>query len=105
MRRAIDGRAYNTETATLICDTGNDESVTDFRCEQSNLYVTKKGAHFISGNGGPLSRFSVPDGNGQRGGASVIPLSREQAFAEIQRCAGHNTDLITEFFGDMVTEA
>jgi|TARA_R110000744_G_scaffold68185_1_gene138675 hypothetical protein len=105
MQRIIDGKTYNTETATLICDTGNDESVADFAFERSALYVTKQGAYFVAGQGGPLSRFSVPDGNGQRGGASVIPLSREQAFEEAQRCAGHNTDLITEYFSDMVTEA
>ena len=105
MIRLLDGKTYNTNTATLICDTGNDESVTDFAFERSDLYVSKKGAYFVAGQGGPFSRFAVPDGNGQRGGASVIPLSREQAFEEVQSCVGYDPDLIRKYFSDMVTEA
>ena len=105
MKRIIDGKTYNTETAEIICDTGNDEYSTDFRHERSDLFVTKKGAYFVAGNGGALSRFAVPDGNGYRGGAGIIPLSRDEAFTEIQRCAGYDADLIAEYFGDMVMEA
>ena len=42
MKRIIDGKTYNTETAEKICDTGNDEYATDFRYENSALYITKK---------------------------------------------------------------
>lgn len=105
MKRIIDGRTYNTGTAEKICDTGNDEYSTDFRYENSALYITKKGAYFVAGDGGALSRFSAAKGNGYRGGAGIIPMSRAEAFAEIQRCAGYDTDLITEYFSDLVEEA
>tara|TARA_R110000787_G_scaffold206459_1_gene316664 strand:+ start:281 stop:598 length:318 start_codon:yes stop_codon:yes gene_type:complete len=105
MKRIIDGRTYNTGTAEKICDTGNDEYSTDFRYENSALYITKKGAYFIAGDGGALSRFSAAKGNGYGGGAGIIVLSRSKAFAEVQRCAGYDADLISEYFGDMVEEA
>tara|TARA_B100000959_G_C14641465_1_gene484457 strand:- start:55 stop:417 length:363 start_codon:yes stop_codon:yes gene_type:complete len=105
MKRTIDGKTYNTKTAEIICDTGNDESLTDFRYERSDLFVTRRGRYFVAGRGGSLSRFAVPDGNGRRGGAGIIPLTRDAAFAEIQHCAGYNTDLITKYFGDLVVEA
>jgi hypothetical protein len=35
----------------------------------------------------------------------IIPKSRAEAFAEIQRCAGDDTNLIAEYFGDMIEEA
>ena len=73
--------------------------------ENSALYVTKKGAYFIAGDGGALSRFSAAKGNGYGGGAGIIVLSRSKAFAEVQRCAGYDADLISEYFGDMVEEA
>ena len=92
MRRIIYGKTYNTKTAEIICDTGNDEYSTDFRHERSDLFVTKKGAYFIAGNGGALSRFAAPYGNGWQGDAGIIPLSRDEAFAEIQRCAGYDAD-------------
>ena len=101
MKRIIDGKTYNTKTAEMICDTGNDVSLTDFGYERSDLFVTKKGRYFVAGKGGSLSRFAVADGNGHRGGTGIIPLTRDEAFAEIQRCAGYNTDLITKYFGDM----
>jgi len=105
MKRVIDGKTYNTDTAEIICDTGNEAYSSDFRCENSDLFMTRKGAYFLAGRGGALSRFAVPDGNGYRGGAGVIPLSRDEAFAEIQRCAGYDADLITNYFSDMVQEA
>ena len=105
MKRIIDGKTYNTETAKKICDTGNDEYPTDFRYENSSLYITKKGAYFIAGDGGALSRFSVAEGNGYGGGAGIIVLSRDAAFSEVQRRAGYDTDLITEYFSDLVEEA
>ncbi|ANS02975.1 hypothetical protein [uncultured Mediterranean phage uvDeep-CGR0-AD1-C123] len=106
MKRIIDGKAYNTETAEIICDTGNNECLTDFRHERSNLFVTKKGAYFIAGEGGASSRFAVRYGNnGWQGDDGIIPLSRDAAFAEIQRCAGYDPDLITEYFGDLVEDA
>jgi len=106
MKRIINGKTYNTETAEIICNTGNDEYSSDFRYERSDLFVTRKGAYFIAGNGGALSRFAAPYGNnGWQGDAGIIPLSRDEAFAEIQRCAGYDADLITKYFGDMVMEA
>ena len=106
MKRIIDGRTYNTGTAEIICDTGNGEYSTDFRYENSDLFVTSKGAYFVAGYGGALSRFSVAEGNGYRGGAGIIPMSRAEAFSEIQQsCAEYDTDLIAKYFGDMVEEA
>ena len=58
MKRIIDGKTYNTETAEKICDTGNDEYATDFRYENSALYITKKGAYFIAG----IFRNTAPRG-------------------------------------------
>jgi len=111
MKRTIDGKTYNTKTAEILCDTGNDESLTDFRYERSDLFVTRRGRYFVAGRGGSLSRFAVPDGNGRRGGAGIIPLTRDAAFAEIRFCAGNIggdpkvADLITKYFGDLVVEA
>ena len=105
MKRIIDGKTYNAETAKLICETGNNEYSTDFRYENSRLYVTRKGAYFVAGDGGALSRFSVAEGNGYRGGAGIIPMSRAEAFAEIQQCTRYDDNLIAKYFGDMVEEA
>lgn len=103
MKRIIDGKTYNTDTASRICDTSNDYYQSDFNVENSDLYVTKRGSYFIAGSGGARSRFAqcVPDG--YCGGDGIIPISREDALAE---CEMHgSTDDIEKFFGDMVEEA
>ena len=106
MKRIIDGKTYNTETATKVCDTGNDLGVTDFGHEDSALYVTKKGAFFIVGNGGPMSRFARAESqNSWSGGSGMIPLDRGEAFEETMRCAGDWPEKIEEHFSDMIEDA
>ena len=104
MKRIINGKTYNTETATLICDTSNEYNRSDFKHEDSDLFVTRKGAYFIAGSGGCLSRFARSvSGRIRTNGAGIIPISREDARAECERHG--STDDIEEFFGDMVEEA
>ena len=103
MKRIIDGKTYNTKTATLICDTSNEYSRSDFKFESSDLYVTKKGAYFIAGSGGALSRFARRVSDGYCGGEGIIPISREDALSECERHG--DTDDAAEFFGGMLTDA
>ena len=103
MKRIINGKTYNTETATLICNTSNEYSSSDFKFEDSELFVTKKGAYFIAGKGGCLSRFAHSVFNGWVGSNGIIPISRENALAECERHG--SIDDIEEFFADMVEDA
>src|SRR3990172_2422569 len=58
MKKVIDGKIYNTETAELLHEWDNGMYGNDFgRCEEA-LYRTKKGAYFIAGEGGAMSRYA-----------------------------------------------
>ena len=103
MKQIIDGKKYNTDTATRICDTSNDCSRSDFNFENSDLFVTPRGSYFIAGSGGARSRFSQRVSDGYCGGDGIIPISREDALAECERHG--STDDIEKFFGDMVEDA
>lgn len=103
MKRIIDGKTYNTKTATLICDTSNEYSRSDFKFESSDLYVTKKGAYFIAGSGGALSRFVRRVSDGYCGGEGIIPITRKGALSVCESYG--DSDDVEEFFGDMLTEA
>lgn len=48
MKRIINKKVYNTETATLIAETTNGLSYSDFNCIKEDLYRTKKGQYFIN---------------------------------------------------------
>ena len=67
MRRIIDGRMYNTETAVEICGISHSH-YTDFHHYEETLYKTPKGAFFLVGEGGPLSKYARSLGNNSRGG-------------------------------------
>lgn len=81
MKKLIDGKMYNTETAEEIVTWENSYFTSDFHYCQETLYKTKKGAHFLHGKGGPLSPYSQPVGDtGRGGGSDIIALSKEDAF-------------------------
>ena len=68
MKKVIEGKVYNTETAEELHDWSNHYPCSDFKACSESLYRTKKGAFFIAGSGGPLSSYAVPCGNGYGGG-------------------------------------
>ena len=83
MKRVIAGRVYNTETATDICTQSRCHS--DFSDHTTTLYRTKNGNYFLSGEGGPQSRWSQSCGqNSWSGGSGLIPIDADEArqFAE-----------------------
>jgi hypothetical protein len=104
MKRIINGKTYNTDTATHICDTSNGLPNGDFQAENSDLYVTKNRAYFVAGSGGASTRFSRKTGQNEwGGGAGIIPLGRYEALAECER---HGIpEEIEEFFADMIETA
>ena len=97
MKRIINGKIYNTETATRIGNFSSDCGPGDFRYQSTDLYRTKKGAFFIAGEGGALSRWSVSCGNGQRGGSGIEALTSEEAlqWCEFSRI---DADVINQHF-------
>ena len=97
MKRIINGKIYNTEAATRVGNFASAYGPGDFRYEDTDLYKTKKGAWFISGEGGPLSRWSQPCGNGQRGGSGIEVMTTAEALAWAE-FAGIDADVIAEHF-------
>ena len=96
MKRIIQGKIYNTDTATRI---GNRQHSNrgDFHYEDTDLYRTPKGAFFISGEGGALSRWSEPCGNGMSGGHGIQAMSATEALAWCED-AGIDADVIAQYF-------
>lgn len=82
MKKVIDGKTYNTETATMIAGDNSPYGVTDFAWEDTALYKTAKGAFFIAGEGNAASRWSTSLGNGGRGpGKGIETLTPAEALA------------------------
>ena len=98
MKKIINGRRYDTDTAKNLGYDSYNGSVTDFAYWEETLYQKRTGEFFLYGEGGPMSRYAVSCGQNEwSGGAQIIPLEPEkaQAWAEEHLTA----DEFEEIFG------
>jgi len=100
MKRVIDGRIYNTETATRICrlDSRSD-NWGDFRWHETELYKSPRGAFFLAGEGGAMSMWATGDGYGSSIGGSglrVVDKGEARYYAE---AADLDPDVYEQVFG------
>lgn len=102
MKRIIDGKLYNTETATKICNDSYGYSG-DFKYFDEDLYVTKNGNYFLAGEGGAASKYGKATGQGETSGSvGIFALSKQEAFEFCQRV---DSEACLQFFADMIEEA
>lgn len=80
MKKVIEGKLYNTETANLLGGNTNGLGGTDLNFISEELYLTKSGAYFLYGEGGANTRYSVSVGNNSWSGSEQIyPMSPQSA--------------------------
>ena len=80
MKRIIEGKVYDTETAEVVSSDSFSTSG-DFHHWSEVLYKTKKGNYFLHGEGGPMSQYSQDLGNNSTGGGSMlISMTPGEAF-------------------------
>ena len=100
MKKIINGKRYDTETAAKLAIDYSEKSKTDFSYWQETLYQKKTGEYFLHGEGGPMTKYSVWIGeNTFCGGEKIIPLTLDQA-----RAWGENhmtVDEYTDIFGQI----
>lgn len=99
MKRVINGKLYDTATATEVADISpNGFYRGDFRWEDTTLYRTPRGRFFIAGEGGALSRWAERVGqNGSCGGSGLQVLDEHDARAMVERfCSAEEYE---EYFG------
>ena len=107
MKAIINGTRYDTDSATLIGETSNNNEASrnDFRFWEAGLYVTKRsGKYFLAGRGGAMSRFATSAGNNSwSGGSGIHPMTKADAFEWAQQELP--VDTVEAHFGDIVQDA
>lgn len=89
MKKIINGRRYDTETAKKMAYAASRLGVRDFGYWEETLYRKQTGEFFIYGYGGPASRYAQSSGlNSWTGGDRIMPLTLEEA----QRWAEEHLD-------------
>jgi len=80
MKRIINGKKYDTETAKEVGYWSNGHSYSDFSYCCERLYRKKTGEFFLFGEGGAMSRYSRSCGQNEWcGGADIIPMTEQEA--------------------------
>jgi hypothetical protein len=97
MKQVIAGKLYDTETAEHIAkDSFGNHG--DFKHWEESLCRTAKGAYFLAGSGGAMTRYATDLGNNSRGGGyEIVPLTEAEA---LQWCEDRkiNPDVISDYF-------
>ena len=79
MKKIINGRLYNTETAKFLGE-DNYSNARDFAHWSEELYQKRTGEFFLYGQGGPMSRYAQTTGQNEwSGGEQIQPLTVENA--------------------------
>jgi len=94
MKKIINGKKYDTETAEFIESYWNSLPDNDFNMIYECLYRKKTGEFFLRGEGGPFTKYSRSCGNGYCGSESLYPLSLEEAKAWIEKYADNQYEAI-----------
>lgn len=103
MKKSINGKIYNTETAQEIASNWNGYPVNDFHYVNEKLYRTAKGAWFIHGKGGALSAYSQQCGDGRGGSEDIQPLLDCEAMWLLEKW--EEIEALEKFFSDSLEEA
>lgn len=81
MKKVINGKVYNTETATLIGEYSTSGlGMSDFRYWEAGLYKTKKGNYFVAGQGHAMSPFARCYAGSCGWGGDLIPKTPVEAL-------------------------
>lgn len=99
MKRIINGKKYDTETATPVCHYSY-SNTGDFRHVRKTLYRKKNGEFFIHGRGGPASEFAEQiEQNTWCGGERIIAITDDMAREFAEKYA--TVDQYEEVFGEV----
>lgn len=80
MKRIINGRKYDTETATEIYE-WSDNAPRDFSYIEETLYRKRTGEYFLGCYGGPMTRYAEREayGSGYTYGSAITPMTYDEA--------------------------
>jgi hypothetical protein len=79
MKKIINQKLYDTETATKVGEWSNGYGQGDFRWAREELYMKRTGEYFLYGEGGGLSQYAGHYGDSSGDGESIEPLTYSQA--------------------------
>lgn len=96
MKRIINGKRYDTDTAKFIKTYSSGLSISDFRYYDESLYLKKTGEFFLYATGNGASRYAGQYGDLRGPGEKIVPLTLDEAKAWVEKI--EDPDLYEELF-------
>ena len=103
MKKIINGRSYDTNTARKVVTYSSPGSWRDFSHWEETLYQKRTGEFFLHGEGGAMTRYAEKiDTNSWSFGERIMPLS----YTEAQKWAEDHLDgdEYEEIFGTVIED-
>ncbi|MCW6663966.1 hypothetical protein NHG23_08725 [Aerococcaceae bacterium NML190073] len=79
MRKIIQNKVYDTETAKEIGYFRTNYGMSDFRHYEETLYKKRTGEYFLHGEGNGMSKYADSYGDMRGPGKTIVPLTFEEA--------------------------
>lgn len=79
MKKIINGKKYDTETAKELGYWNNGYPSNDFNYCEETLYLKKTGEYFLHGEGGALTQYSEKTWSGNTSGENITLLTEKKA--------------------------
>ena len=100
MKKIINYKMYNTETATMVASYTNGYGFSDFHYIGEELYRKKTGEYFLYGRGGAMTMYGECCGsNSWSGGSAIFPLTVDEAQEWVmEHC---DADTYISLFGEV----
>lgn len=99
MKKIINGKMYNTETASLVAKYSSPHYQGDAHNIEEELYQKTTGEYFIHGQGGAMTRYCSVYANSFSSGSDIIPMDTESAKQWVaSRCS---VDTYIRIFGEV----
>lgn len=103
MKKIINRKLYDTETAQEIAFRSNGGSWSDFSHLEETLYRKKTGEFFLHGEGGPMTCYCEHTGpNYVSGGEQIIPMTYDEAADWAERHM--DADAYQAVFGEITED-
>ena len=104
MKRIIDGKRYDTNTATRLHEYQSPYAHNDFNFFRESLYRTEKENYFLAGEGGALTPYGQLEVVGQmQSGEGIRLITKKEAMKWLE---GHDGEVVLEQeFADSIEDA
>ena len=79
MKKIINGKKYDTDTAKLVGEYNNGRRWTDFSYLSEKLFLKKTGEFFLFGEGGPMTQYAEWSHGLCCDGSRIMPMTYDDA--------------------------